>query len=977
MPANIDVDRTTASKCLETMASAEKEEEEETRELLLLDREIPLLAAGDTGHRQRASLSSNSQSTASDRKQPGSSSHDGSSRTSRCLAVEQAYVHDVYREISSEGGASSPVRSHIKDFLTQDLDYGSLLIDIGCGDGKYLNLNAGIFALGVERCAHWFTGATYQPGVKGHRKQFQSDTLQGDMLTLPARDEVFDGALCCGVLHHLSTTERRIYALREIARLLRTGGKVLISVWAFEGREQLASQDVLIKWNGSNQAKERAKSRQTDSSYSDTDDSCTTSSLSTTANYVNRRPAYESCNSPNSEFVTCYSFVKRALQECNLLPAHFSTYHSSFRASKTTGRDQSRNVSPFSALDEDVPIELPGLDCGQNFDKGSGPLCDSGTFREPKNSSKGSAGVLDSKSDRFSRTDSIKEHYGSLVSLIKDKLSTIKDVKSFVPRKNVVEKPRDSLEHRFSLPVIPSFRRSSLLERFTSNMPVMKEDSFEDRNSADQGDMFDDLKNSMQERADIEERLVEEQDQLTELSPKKSSKCDKDYLIKKYNAYRNASRDSWTKGLQKSLSSDSLSSKSLSKQLSTNTESTTGTGTSFSTTSTSGRSNKLVAYYSMPELRSLAHWSSDEAANQLRIPRVDITDLHPITFLRRQKKDKPVVQRDDSQDTQAAISDIGSSLLSLENRNQGYINYVPRVDITEPCAVTKGDKHGAHVENGQEMYSSIDEIGAHLASLAARPNQKTKCTTYTTPAHFAVHKEALVMKSKLQLNLPQSRTILLTAQEREDAKKTQRSLSVEYKVRTSPNYPQQRRRFSASPSLYVQRPFAQFIMPQPQQHETHPSVDSEESFITIIPANRSYRGSVDLIENDDSYVDDVMLDLEHLSSTSSSAADDDGALCEQLATNVQAGSSEQTSIEGMTASTRSVASIESSKTPTMSQASTPSPPDNLHRFFHLFKAGELEELIGGHVHDLQIVRSYFSEHATSWCVVAEKIDYWV
>ena len=40
------------------------------------------------------------------------------------------------------------------------------------------------------------------------------------------------------VIHHIATVERRVRALREIARALRVGGRVIISVWAMEQRHR-------------------------------------------------------------------------------------------------------------------------------------------------------------------------------------------------------------------------------------------------------------------------------------------------------------------------------------------------------------------------------------------------------------------------------------------------------------------------------------------------------------------------------------------------------------------------------------------------------------------------------------------------------------------------------------------------------------------------------------------------------------------
>ena len=59
-----------------------------------------------------------------------------------------------------------------------------------------------------------------------------------DNLALPFRDESFDAVLSIAVVHHFATTERRVNALKELARVLRIGGRLVISVWAMEQRHR-------------------------------------------------------------------------------------------------------------------------------------------------------------------------------------------------------------------------------------------------------------------------------------------------------------------------------------------------------------------------------------------------------------------------------------------------------------------------------------------------------------------------------------------------------------------------------------------------------------------------------------------------------------------------------------------------------------------------------------------------------------------
>ena len=62
-----------------------------------------------------------------------------------------------------------------------------------------------------------------------------------DALSLPFRDESVDAAVSVAVIHHLATTERRVRALRELARVLRIGGRLIVTVWAMEQRARKVS----------------------------------------------------------------------------------------------------------------------------------------------------------------------------------------------------------------------------------------------------------------------------------------------------------------------------------------------------------------------------------------------------------------------------------------------------------------------------------------------------------------------------------------------------------------------------------------------------------------------------------------------------------------------------------------------------------------------------------------------------------------
>ena len=45
-----------------------------------------------------------------------------------------------------------------------------------------------------------------------------------------------------------------------------------------------------------------------------------------------------------------------------------------------------------------------------------------------------------------------------------------------------------------------------------------------------------------------------------------------------------------------------------------------------------------------------------------------------------------------------------------------------------------------------------------------------------------------------------------------------------------------------------------------------------------------------------------------------------------------------------------------------------------HRYYHVFREGELDKLIEKYVQNLHIISSYY-DHA-NWCIIAEKVQVW-
>ncbi|KAL3880005.1 hypothetical protein ACJMK2_032277 [Sinanodonta woodiana] len=175
---------------------------------------------------------------------------------------ERDHVQHVYDEIAPHlGSIQHKAWPNVKKFLKL-LHPGALVADIGCGNGRYLNINRQVYKVGLDSCFPLVESCR----SKGH------EVLYGDNLNLPFRDSLFDAVISIGVIHHFSSEERRLRAIQELTRILRPGGKLMIYVWAFEQKHRrFDSQDVLVPWHGGHHGENsKLKSRGSDQSFSST-----------------------------------------------------------------------------------------------------------------------------------------------------------------------------------------------------------------------------------------------------------------------------------------------------------------------------------------------------------------------------------------------------------------------------------------------------------------------------------------------------------------------------------------------------------------------------------------------------------------------------------------------------------------------------------------------------------------------------------
>ncbi len=137
------------------------------------------------------------------------------------MEFEKAHVNDIYENIANNFSDKRYTSWDWIDKFIYLLPLQSNILDIGCGNGrnmKYDNYNF----YGVDNCLKFIELA----------KQVSPNVYLSDMTSLPFEDNLFDAIISIASFHHLSNNIRREQCLSELYRVLKPGGKILLSIWS-------------------------------------------------------------------------------------------------------------------------------------------------------------------------------------------------------------------------------------------------------------------------------------------------------------------------------------------------------------------------------------------------------------------------------------------------------------------------------------------------------------------------------------------------------------------------------------------------------------------------------------------------------------------------------------------------------------------------------------------------------------------------
>ncbi|CAG5102193.1 Oidioi.mRNA.OKI2018_I69.chr1.g186.t1.cds [Oikopleura dioica] len=137
--------------------------------------------------------------------------------------IEKNLVKDVYDHIADDFSASRYKMWPLVEEFVDQVPKDHFVVDLGCGNGKNL-LKIKDRGLGLELSSNLAK-------ICGSRN---IEVAVGDCTRTQLRDEICDVVISIAVLHHMSSVKRRVEALKEIGRILRPGGKAMVTSWAME-----------------------------------------------------------------------------------------------------------------------------------------------------------------------------------------------------------------------------------------------------------------------------------------------------------------------------------------------------------------------------------------------------------------------------------------------------------------------------------------------------------------------------------------------------------------------------------------------------------------------------------------------------------------------------------------------------------------------------------------------------------------------
>lgn len=135
--------------------------------------------------------------------------------------IEKSSVIDIYSNITERFSETRyKAWPSTKKFI-ESLDPNSKVLEVGCGNGKNMLVRTDLNFEGIDAC----------PNLVKLCQERGLNVNEGFATHLEYDSNIFDACISIAVIHHISTHDRRKQCVREMIRVLKEGGKIMIEVW--------------------------------------------------------------------------------------------------------------------------------------------------------------------------------------------------------------------------------------------------------------------------------------------------------------------------------------------------------------------------------------------------------------------------------------------------------------------------------------------------------------------------------------------------------------------------------------------------------------------------------------------------------------------------------------------------------------------------------------------------------------------------
>lgn len=133
----------------------------------------------------------------------------------------------------------------IKNFTVKN----SQVLDFGCGNGRLVEilLDKNINYVGVDVCENLINLAKKNIAGLRESRKVQFLKIESDFKKLPFPSEFFDSIYSIAVFHHLPSGELRLEICKELQRLLKKDGFIVITVWNLWQKKY--RKNIFRNWN--------------------------------------------------------------------------------------------------------------------------------------------------------------------------------------------------------------------------------------------------------------------------------------------------------------------------------------------------------------------------------------------------------------------------------------------------------------------------------------------------------------------------------------------------------------------------------------------------------------------------------------------------------------------------------------------------------------------------------------------------------